>query len=152
MKKVIPILALTAFTVLGATSACAQEQSKEREKRDVYYGANNEHATGGTHGNSYDTSFNVQDGYGHGKLYVRNNGKDKVIVSVERESDNRGVDLRGHVSGSSGVVYVPPGESKVIYTNKPTGTGDHRIQLSSSNAALDATFSYKYSNDRRQLN
>jgi hypothetical protein len=162
VKKLLLVASLAALTVLSA-SAFAQDvpaseksvQANEvgkRVKREVVYGAYNEHATGNTRGNSYETTVDVQGGYGHGKLYVQNDGQASVSVTLEREYDNKATNLQGHASGSTSMVIIPAGESRTVYTNSPTGTGEHRLQLSSSNAPLDATFSYKSSNDKKHLN
>lgn len=158
MKKLLLVASLVALTVLSA-SAFAQDvpaseksvqanEAGKRVKRETQYGPENRHVTGRLHKETVD----IPEGYGHGKFHVRNDGNASVTLTFERTSDSKDTNLQGHVSNNStGVVRIPAGESKTIYTQSPTGTGEHRIQMNSSNASLDAKVTYKYSNSRDEL-
>jgi hypothetical protein len=149
MKKLLLVTALTAFTILSGTSAFAQEVP--RVKRDVRHGVYNQSAQGNSRTNTYQTKVDIPEHFGHGKLYVTNHGSTALTVNMERASDNKDTALQGHISGDSATVRVAPGTSKTIYTETPTGTGEHRIQVNSSNSTLDATISYKYSDNANHL-
>jgi opacity protein-like surface antigen len=162
MKKLLLVASLAALTVLSA-SAFAQEvppvtpdsdesaqmnEVGERVKRDVSYGIQNQKVLGGQ---LQKKTFDVPEDHGWGKIYVRNGGNSSLTVNLERVSDNKDTVLGGHISGSTATVRVEPGQSKTIYTERPTGTGEHRVQLNSSEAELNARVTYKYSDNKNDL-
>ncbi|GAC42971.1 hypothetical protein [Paenibacillus popilliae] len=148
MKKFLLVTTLTALPILSATSVLAQTDELERVKREVYYGPKQEDFSGGS-----TVTYNVKipENYGWGKFYVRNDGKANMTLSIERVSDRKQPVLEGSNTNSTGVVTIEPGEAQIIYTEKPTGTGDHSIQVHSGEAKLEGTVTYKYSNDKSLL-
>lgn len=160
MKRILPVTVLMALTILSATSACAQEGvvtmdfdksvgiADKRMKRDTYYGPKQEDFSGGS---TVTYHVNIPKDHGWGKLYVRNDGKADMALTFDRISDNKQVVLEGSNPSSTGVVTIAPGKAQIIYTEKPTGTGNHSIQINSGEAKLEGTVTYKYSNDKNNL-
>jgi opacity protein-like surface antigen len=154
MKKLLLVASLAALTVLSASAFAASDETVQaneagkRVKRDVSYGVRNQKVSGGQ---LHKETFNVPEDHGWGKVYVRNDGNSSLNVNVERASDNKDTVLGGHISGSTATVRVEPGTSKTIYTERPTGTGEHRVQLNSSDAELNARVTYKYSDNKSDL-
>jgi len=142
MKKVIPILALTAFTVLGAASACAQEltvnesfQFKnmgERIKRESRLTVNNESFSG----TQSTRNFDIPQHYGNVKVWVKNSGEKEMSVTVEK----------GNQQKMS--VTIQPGKSWTGYSDKAYSTGTHTIQVVSPEDTTKGQMSVRVSNQK----
>jgi hypothetical protein len=137
MKRNIPILALTAFTVLGATSACSQEaidtnvletpaqknelsqneSNGERVKREEIYRWKNESVAG----SSSTKKFDVPKDYGNVKVWFRNQGSTDVKVEVQKGNDLKFSET------------VKPGHTYTGYSSSAFSTGDHAVHMSSAN-------------------
>jgi hypothetical protein len=150
MKRNIPILALTAFTVLGATSACSQEaidtnvletpaqknelsqneSNGERVKREEMYRWKNESVAG----SSSTKKFDVPKNYGNVKVWFRNEGTANVTLNVQKDHDQK----FSHI--------VKPGKSYSGYSSSAFSTGDHAVHVSSGKAPLKGTLSVKVAN------
>lgn len=150
MKRNIPILALTAFTVLGATSACSQEaidtnvletpaqknelsQNKsngERVKREEMYRWKNESISGSITSKTFD----VPKDYGNVKVWFRNEGSTNVTLNVQKGHDEKFSET------------VKPGHTYTGYSSSAFSTGDHAVHMSSAESALKGTLSVKVAN------
>ncbi|WP_042228974.1 hypothetical protein [Paenibacillus popilliae] len=156
MKRILVVTSLTALTILSATTACAQEspatteistatldesvqpnEEKERVKRDTRLRVNNE----GFAGVEVTKKFEIPEHYGWVKVWVKNEGKKEIKVSVEK--DNNG--------GQKMFETVPPGDSWTGYAEKPFSTGDHFVQVTSDEAEMQGHMSVKIGNDKEQL-